>query len=147
MGGLMVRLCRWDSSKTLIPRSFQGSCVGSALFVGFCSDNVIFFFLSLFFFKTFTDNPEQGTRCTSLNVWDWRVTIALWVLWHLRHRGHKQKKKPGVYVVRVLVPSRLWEISQQCSSELNCSFKKWKVSPTPPPPASVPSVDMLLRTN
>lgn len=58
-----------------------------------------------------------------------------------------QAKNPaGVYVVLVLVPSRLWGISQQCSAELNCTFKKEKPFP-PPPPASVPSVGMLLRTN
>lgn len=137
MGGLMVRLCRWDSSKPLIPRSFRGSCVGSALFVGFCSDNVIFFFLSLSLLlkkKTFTEKPEQGTRCTSLNVWDWGIASALRVLWRFRRRGHKRKTLLAFMLCLSSSPLGFEEFHSNAQQNEIVHLKK-KSHFRPPPPS------------
>ena len=151
----MVRLCRWDSSKPLIPRSFRGSCVGSALFVGFCSDNVIFFFLSLSLSLSSLKKKKKNFHRKARAAYQMHIFECLRLGNCNCTEGivtpptqRTQAKNPaGVYVVLVLVPSRLWEISQQSSAEWNCTFKKEKPFPPPLPPASVPSVGMLLRTN
>lgn len=52
IGGLMVGLCRWDSSKPLIPQSFQGNYLVAALcLLYYVLKMWFFFYLSKYLYK------------------------------------------------------------------------------------------------
>lgn len=96
-----------------------------------------FLFLSLSLLlkkKTFTEKPEQGTRCTSLNVWDWGIASALRVLWRFRRRGHKRKTLLAFMLCLSSSPLGFEEFHSNAQQNEIVHLKK-KSHFRPPPPS------------